>query len=207
MPFTLEWQREETQQQIASDIVYRFDRPVGDAEPSTTSYLCSSPLPAFQVGPAVHKALLSLQAVTMKDFVQITRPVPRRRTEMLDEQLITMIPREYHLLKLMEDVEFRKCILMLCPGYSLPNRKTLTESLLPKLYARTMESAKTKIEGAAAVCLATDGSTSVNNGSFIAVTAHFLLSSEKGLKMKSILLGCNEFNERHTSLILLESGK
>ncbi|CAG9782307.1 unnamed protein product [Diatraea saccharalis] len=139
------------------------------------------------------------RVASITDFIQSNKPIPARRAEILDEQLITMIAREYHPLKLVEDVEFKKFVGMLCPGYTLPTRKTLSESLLPKLYEKVLEATKKKIEKAEAVCLATDGWTSINNDSFIAVMAHFLSDQQRTLKMESVLLGCIEYNARHTS--------
>lgn len=108
-----------------------------------------------QAAPA--PLVLPCSSRTMKDFVESNKPIPTWRADKLDEQLMIMIAREYHPLRLVEDVEFRKFIFMLCPGYSLPTRKTLSESLLPRLYTKTLEMAKSKVEGAVAVCLATDG--------------------------------------------------
>lgn len=54
-------------------------------------------------------------------------------------------------------------------------------------------------ENAISVCLTTDCWTSINNQSFIAITAHYL---DKDFKFKSILLECVPFEETHTSLNL-----
>ncbi|XP_073954355.1 E3 SUMO-protein ligase ZBED1-like [Choristoneura fumiferana] len=87
-----------------------------------------------------------------------------------------------------------------CSARSLPTRKTLSENLLPKMYEKEVEKAKTKLQAGQAVCLTTDGWTSDNNDSFIAVTAHYIADS----KLESTMLGCVEYAERHTAANLAE---
>ncbi|CAG4938799.1 unnamed protein product [Parnassius apollo] len=75
---------------------------------------------------------------TVKDYIVVKKPLPLIRTQQLDEQLIKMIAKGYHAFRLVEEKEFRKFVDMLNPSYKLPTRKTLSESLLPKLYNRTI---------------------------------------------------------------------
>lgn len=51
----------------------------------------------------------------------------------------------------------------------------------------------------AAICLATDGWTSLNNESFIGITAHYI---DKQTKLCSSLLGCVAFDDKHTAINL-----
>jgi hypothetical protein len=94
-----------------------------------------------------------------------------------------------------EDAEFKRFVHMLCPGYQISSRKTLINSLIPVLYQTTVMKVKATLDVATAVCLTADGWTSVNNNSFLAVTAHFLQETN----MCSTLLGCVEFNGKHTA--------
>lgn len=55
-----------------------------------------------------------------------------------------------------------------------------------------------KLDSASAICLTTNGWTSVNNTSFMALTAHYLLTSP-GLCIHSSLLSCSEFSVKHTA--------
>lgn len=87
-------------------------------------------------------------------------------------------------------------LYLLNPAYSLPTRKTISTSLIPKLYNKVAVVVKIKLSQAEAVCLTTDGWTSINNESFIAVTAHFFNDS---FELCSVLLRCSEFYERHTA--------
>ena len=85
---------------------------------------------------------------------------------------------------------------MLNPGYELPCRQTVSTNLVPRLYNSTLEDLKKKVETASAVSLTTDGWTCINNRSYIAVTAHFI---DGNGKMCSVCLGCEHFDQRHTS--------
>lgn len=133
---------------------------------------------------------------TLEGFIQIIKPVSISKSKSLDQQLLKMICKEYHPFSLVEDPEFKKFVSLLCPGYYLPSRKTLSQSLLPQVYDGLVESIKEKLNGASAVAITTDGWTSINNQSFLAITAHYL---DDNTSLCSNLLGCVEFSERHTS--------
>jgi hypothetical protein len=90
---------------------------------------------------------------------------------------------------------------MLCPGYQIPSRKTLTNNLIPILHQTTVREVQAKLDVATADCLIADGWTSVNNNSFLAITAHFL---DEETNMCSKLLGCVELNEKHTAANLAD---
>jgi len=79
---------------------------------------------------------------------------------MIDQQLLKMIVKEYHPFSVVEDVEFRNLIKMLCPNYIIPSRKTVTQSLMPQLFNMTVECVKDTLNNGSAVCLTTDGSHS-----------------------------------------------
>lgn len=85
---------------------------------------------------------------------------------------------------------------MLNPGYELPSRQTVSNNLIPRLYNSTLEVLKKKVENACAVSLTADGWTCINNRSYMAVTAHFI---DYDGKMSSVCLGCEHFDQRHTS--------
>ncbi|XP_063374138.1 uncharacterized protein LOC134661855 [Cydia amplana] len=138
---------------------------------------------------------------SMNEFVHSMRPLGPRRAEKIDEQLIKMVAKGHHPFSLVEEQEFKTFVSMLCPGYSLPTRKTLSESLLPKMYKREMDKAKAKVEAGQAICLTTDGWMSDNNESFIAVTAHYIGADTK---LESTMLGCVEYAERHTAANLAQ---
>jgi hypothetical protein len=110
----------------------------------------------------------------MSSYVNITKPVSIEKNKQLDNQLVRLIAREYHPFSLVEDAEFRRFVQILSPGYQIPSRKTLTDSLIPILHHTTVMKVKATLDVATAVCLTADGWTSVNNNSFLGITAHFL---------------------------------
>lgn len=74
-----------------------------------------------------------------------------------------MIVKEYHPFRLADEAKLKKLLNMLCPGYKLPSRKTLSSSLISKLYNTTKEKNLQKIKTAPAICITIDGWTSINN--------------------------------------------
>jgi len=108
-----------------------------------------------------------------------------------------MIVKEYYPFSIVEDKEFRQFIKMLNPGYDLPSRKTLSTSLLPILYNETFDKVKSDIlANANFVSITTDGWTSLQNESFIAVTTHFI---NKDCVLQSYLLSCFKYSDAHTA--------
>jgi len=92
---------------------------------------------------------------------------------------------------------------MLNPGYSLPSRKTLSVSLLPVLYNKISDEIKSDIEvNAQYVSVTTDAWTSLKNESYMAVTVHFI---DKSCQLKSYLLQCAKFPQRHISVNIKNS--
>lgn len=109
-----------------------------------------------------------------------------------------MIAKGHHSLRIVEEPEFKNLITAVsqCPDYSLPSRKTLSNNILQSVHSAVLEDIKSTIIEASAVCLTTDGWTSKTNTSYMAVTAHFI---NKNTELKSHLLACEEFGERHTA--------
>ncbi|CAH1980202.1 unnamed protein product [Acanthoscelides obtectus] len=129
-------------------------------------------------------------------FVQ--RPPSSRKIEEIDKQVIKMIAKGHHALRMVEEPEFRELIRMVshCPNYELLSRKKLSESLLSKIYNEYTEKIKIKLNKAQAVCVTTDAWTSRNNESYIALMAHYI---DDNSKLCSSTLGCIQYTERHTS--------
>ncbi|CAG9840430.1 unnamed protein product [Diabrotica balteata] len=88
---------------------------------------------------------------------------------------------------------------MLNPNYNIPDRETISNSLIPRLYNNIKEVILKKLSEVDAVCLTTDGWTSINNQSFISITVHFIDDDNGKQIIKSYLLGCIPFDERHTT--------
>lgn len=95
----------------------------------------------------------------------------------------------------MEDQEFQNFLKMLNGSYKLPSRKTVLNSLKPLLYQQTFEKVQHYMNNSFAICLTTDGWTSIKNESYLGVTAHFI---NENASLQSVCLGCENFKERHT---------
>lgn len=132
-------------------------------------------------------------------YARSTRPLPVSKSKQLDEQLTKFIVKGYHSFAIVEEEEFKNMYKMILPTYTLPTRKTISSSLIPKLYETTKEKVQQLISKADALCLTTDGWTSINIVSYMGLTAHFI---DENTELKSVLLGCTEFSDRHTSINL-----
>ncbi|KAJ8704257.1 hypothetical protein PYW08_012981 [Mythimna loreyi] len=132
---------------------------------------------------------------SMVEFVNNMKPIGPRRSEKVDEQLIKMIAKGHHPFSIVEEPEFKKLLAMLCGGYSLPTRKSLSNNLLPQMYNRELIKARAKVASVSAICLTTDGWTSINNEHFIAITAHYIKNSQ----LHSTMIGCVQYPDRATA--------
>lgn len=92
----------------------------------------------------------------------------------------------------------KKLYIFYAPGTNCQQGKHYPSPWFLKC-AEQEEKVRQRIEHANAVCLTIDGWTSDNNDSYLAVTAHYVVSSLEDTKLQSNLLGCVEYNERHTS--------
>lgn len=162
----------------------------GLMSPVSTSTASSTPFST----PGPRSNLLSQSLLTR--YVDAVKPVSAQKKRMIDVQLLKMICKEYHPFSLVEDKEFRKLVNILNPNYSLPSRKTLTNSLLPAIHSELLDKIKLALLDAPAVCLTCDAWTNINNVSFYALTAHYI---DQTTCLRSCLIECSEFSNRHTS--------
>jgi len=133
---------------------------------------------------------------TLGNFARNMNPISGYRQKEFDTQLIKMIVKEYHPFSIVDDAEFRKFVSMLCPGYRLPSRKTISNTLIPMHFNEAKQKVLENIKDAFALCITTDGWTSINNDSYVAVTAHWINAD---IKLCSNLLDCVPFNQKHTA--------
>ncbi|XP_047518984.1 E3 SUMO-protein ligase ZBED1-like [Pieris napi] len=133
-------------------------------------------------------------------YTKSLKPLPVYKTKQLDEQIVKFIVKGFHAFCIVEEDEFKNIFKLILPSYSIPTRKTISNSLIPKFYQTTKEKVLLQLSSAEAVCLTTDGWTSMNNVSFISLTAHFI---DEKTQLQSVLLGCTEFHERKTKENLL----
>lgn len=173
-------EREPSQPLLTSEAPQETNTSTSRATDSVTSS-------ATGAGPSIAGLPPSVRTQpSIREYAHSMKSVPTRRAELYDEQIVRMIAKGCYPFSLVEDEEFKKFIYMLCPGYKLPTRKTLSQSLIPKMFKKQEENVKLKMENANAVCLTTDGWTSDNNDSFIAVTGHYLISMADATKLHSL---------------------
>ncbi|CAG9792700.1 unnamed protein product [Diatraea saccharalis] len=123
----------------------------------------------------------------------IRRPPPIRKVEQIDKQVVKMVTKRHHALRIVEETEMRKLIELVshCPGYQLP-RKTLSENIISRIHEEIKADVLNKVQAVTALSLSTDGWTSRNNEGFIAIVAHFI---DEDTKLQWALLGCINFDE------------
>ncbi|XP_051961053.1 zinc finger BED domain-containing protein 4-like [Xyrauchen texanus] len=125
----------------------------------------------------------------------IMRPMDPLKQSKLDEALVKMIACDFQPFSIVEDKGFKEYSHLLDPSYSLPSRKTLTKTVMPRLFEKLRADIMDTIKRASAVCLTTDCWTSVTTTSYMAVTCHFI----EDFQMTSFLLDCFVLTDRHTA--------
>lgn len=126
------------------------------------------------------------------DNVFIHRPLSQKK-------LMKIIASEYQPLNIVENGEFQIFLQMLNPNYTLPSRKTISNSVIPQLYHKVAEEVRKQVQSTSSVSITTDGWTYLRNGSYISITVHFINDSNNNCEMKSFLLDCFQYTERHTA--------
>lgn len=126
----------------------------------------------------------------------MTRPISISKSKAIDLQITKFIVKHFHPFSLVEETEFRNLIKMLAPTYTIPSRKTISNSLLTQMYENVSEKVKTDLHDITALAMTTDGWTSINNQHYIAITVHFINSDTK---LCSRLIGCINYNDKCTS--------
>ncbi|XP_065368779.1 E3 SUMO-protein ligase ZBED1-like [Calliphora vicina] len=164
--------------------------------PISTEILESDVIHVDQPSTSTQIRAQTSQSQSITNFFR--KPPPVRKVEQIDKQVLKMVAKGHHALRIVEELEFKKLIEVVsqCPGYTLPTRKTLSNNILPTVYNEILSNVKIQLVTATAVCLTTDGWTSKTNVSYLAVTAHYI---DDDTNLKSHLIACDEFGERHTA--------
>lgn len=139
----------------------------------------------------------SLQQSTISSFIPQKMEIARKKK--LDSILLKLFTLDLQPFSIVEDHGFKEFVRALNPSYYLPNRKTISSTLIPAAYEQCVASVKRDIVSATSVCLTTDTWTSKNNDSYMAVTAHYITDS---FELKTVLLGCIPLHDSHTSINL-----
>lgn len=106
----------------------------------------------------------------------IDRPLSNWKISECDRAVLKMVAKGNHALRIVEEKPFRELIDLVgrCPGYKLPTRTSLTNSLMPSVYEELKAKVLVELRAAYFVCVTTDAWTSCCNQKYIAVTAHFV---------------------------------
>ncbi|XP_063050592.1 E3 SUMO-protein ligase ZBED1-like [Engraulis encrasicolus] len=147
-----------------------------------------------RAGERRQRSVAPPEQVPMTNFLH--RPMNAVWQKNLDEKLVKMIASDLQPFSIVEDKGFREFTKALNPSYTLPGRKALSQSLIPERFVKCQAMVKERVAEAPAVCLTTDCWTSRTTSSYLAVTCHFV---DDDFQMKSYLLDCFEFTERHTA--------
>lgn len=158
---------------------------------------------ADEVAPQASSSASASTATMQRNTKQSTisafavKPMSAVKREKIDEQLLTFIIKGYHAFNMVECPEFKRFCYLLNHNYDTPSRKTLSNSLLSKVFDRTLSEVRNDIAtNASFISLTTDGWTSIKHESFFAVTAHFI---DRNYCLKSYLLSCFKFSGQHTA--------
>lgn len=117
-------------------------------------------------------------------------------------KITKMIIQGYHPFSIVEEPAFIELLKHFCPNFQPPNRKAISNSLIPSMHKKNLEIVKKMITSAKAVALTTDSWTNINNTSFNAVAAHFI--DNNNLQLHSYLLKCSEFSVSYTGKNIAE---
>ncbi|XP_050063041.1 zinc finger BED domain-containing protein 6-like [Aphis gossypii] len=126
-------------------------------QPSTSSQLTSSEPEPAQTSIRPLQLVPKPTQTSINSFIQ--KPITISKSKKIDSQISKLIIKHYHPFSLVEEKEFKNLIHLLAPGYTLPSRKTIANSLIPQLYESTVTEIKHKLKNIQAICLTTDAWT------------------------------------------------
>jgi len=105
--------------------------------------------------------------------------------------------KDFQPFRIVEVKGFSEFVKTLNLSYKMPNRRSISKTHIPSLYQKRLQETKELLANELiSACLTTDCWTSRSNDGYIAITIHFI---DATFKLRSILLGCLNFNDHHTS--------
>lgn len=161
---------------------------------SSTAIIPATSEPTIPSSTDIFK--LKSAAANTKLTQYFCKPLSAKKTDQLNKTLVKLFAKNYLAFHLIESPELKEFIKELNPGYQLPSRKTLSNALMTNVYIQIKEKVKIELSQAVYVCITTDGWTSKPNENYLAVTVHFF---NNNAELKSFLLECIQFNDRHTA--------
>lgn len=173
-----------------------------DNQPSTsgsTSEIVTVSTPLIKPNTNTATAISQVKPHNSNQY-KISNFIPKKITvsqkNKIDQAFLKLFTADYQPFRIVEDEGFTSFANAMNPSYTLPSRKTISNVLLPAKYEECHADVKNLIKYAESICLTTDGWSSVNNESFMAVTGHFIDSK---YDLQSVLLEIQPFPASHTA--------
>lgn len=118
-----------------------------------------------------------------------------QNTNKINQALVNMICTDLQPLQIVENPGFKNFVTSLNPNYTLPCRKTLSETLLTDRYSVARAAFLEKMKHVPYVSITTDTWTSDSTKSFIAITCHYIYNSN----LETVILSTIEIKKSHTA--------
>ncbi|XP_011858288.1 PREDICTED: zinc finger BED domain-containing protein 1-like [Vollenhovia emeryi] len=166
-----------------------------DEEIESTAQSATSIFKATTPTTTSHVTLKPKQPRLDESFAkQISFQSGSKATE-LNNKLVFMLTKDYMPIRTVQKEGFQEFVKALNPLYKLPSRKTVTD-LIEEKYDYLSNLTKERLSTIESLSLTTDIWTEpLNSKSYLGLTAHYLFAN----KCKSITIGVQELDERHTS--------
>lgn len=191
--------RNEGQGAVHEHLDVGVSRGIGSGLPASTSSDGREPATTTS-SSAISSSSVSQPPVPFQRQGNISSYLPKRMRpsdrQNIDKCLMKMIAYDFQPFSIVEDDGFKEFTSALNPSYQLPDRKTISNVMLPMIYEDRLQYFKKYIkDNAVSVCLTADTWSSKALDHYMAVTAHFLTD---GMEYKSILLSCACVEGSHT---------
>lgn len=137
---------------------------------------------------------------TQRTILKTVSKLPKNseKAKSITKAIATFIATDLRPYSVVNNRGFRLVVRTMEPRYKLPHRKRFAEKEIPRLYDETKANVLESMKKASRVALTYDAWTSVATKSFVTVTAHLVLTSDKnGWKLVSHVLQTQEMSESH----------
>ena len=115
---------------------------------------------------------------------------------MLERKLVEFLVADLRPLSTLDSPSLRKLLAALDPKFNIPDRKTIGNTVLPKMYEETKREVKAQLNSCSAVAVTTDGWQSIATESYTTFTAHFI---DKDWNLKNFGLQTRYTPVKHTA--------
>ncbi len=127
-----------------------------------------------------------------------TKKYPRdsKHQQFLQRRVVEYLIADLRPLSTVESSAFKDLCSSLDPKFALPDRKTVSSVIIPRMYRETKTKVKELLKSTDSVALTTDGWTSNATQSYMTFTAHFI---DQQWALQSVGLQTRHTPEQHTS--------